>query len=37
MMKIDFVVPWVDGSDPKWRKEKAKYCPEEKKEAIWYN
>lgn len=24
-MKIDFVVPWVDGSDPAWRKEKYKY------------
>ena len=21
-MKIDFVIPWVDGSDPAWRKEK---------------
>ena len=24
-MKIDFVVPWVDGCDPVWRKEKYKY------------
>ena len=24
-MKIDFVIPWVDGSDPVWRKEKNKY------------
>lgn len=24
-MKIDFVIPWVDGSDPSWRKEKYKY------------
>lgn len=24
---IDFVVTWVDGSDPLWRKEKAKYSP----------
>lgn len=31
-MKIDFVVPWVDGSDPEWRKEKAKYCIEPQKE-----
>lgn len=23
--KIDFVITWVDGSDPKWQKEKAKY------------
>lgn len=31
-MKIDFVVPWVDGGDPEWRKEKAKYCAEPEKE-----
>ena len=24
-MKIDFVIPWVDGSDPAWIKEKCKY------------
>ena len=24
-MKIDFVIPWVDGRDPVWRKEKYKY------------
>lgn len=24
-MKIDFVIPWVDGSDPAWVKEKCKY------------
>lgn len=24
-MKIDFVIPWVDGSDPAWQKEKYKY------------
>lgn len=24
-MKIDFVIPWVDGADPVWRKEKYKY------------
>ena len=23
--QIDFVVMWVDGNDPDWRKEKAKY------------
>lgn len=23
--KIDFVIPWVDGSDPKWQKEKEEY------------
>ena len=26
--KIDFVVPWVDGSDINWREEKKKYSPE---------
>ena len=25
-MKIDFVVPWVDGDDPEWLKEKRKYA-----------
>lgn len=25
MEKIDFVVPWVDGGDPEWLREKAKY------------
>ncbi len=25
---IDFVIPWVDGNDPAWRAEKAKYNPE---------
>lgn len=24
-MDIDFVMPWVDGSDPNWQAEKAKY------------
>lgn len=24
-MDIDFVVLWVDGNDPEWRAEKAKY------------
>lgn len=23
--KIDFIMPWVDGNDPDWQKEKAKY------------
>lgn len=27
-MKIDFVITWVDGADPKWLKEKKKYLPE---------
>ena len=25
MEKIDFVITWVDGSDPKWLAEKKKY------------
>lgn len=25
---IDFVIPWVDGSDPVWRAERAKYSPD---------
>ena len=31
--KIDFVVPWVDGSDPAWLKKKAKYTGEESNEG----
>ncbi len=31
---IDFVIPWVDGSDPEWIKEFNKYCPAEKKKSI---
>lgn len=27
-MDIDFVVLWVDGNDPAWQKEKAKYSPQ---------
>lgn len=27
MMKIDFVLTWVDGNDPAWRAEKEKYKP----------
>lgn len=30
-LKIDFVVPWVDGNDPVWIKEFNKYCPDNKK------
>ncbi|WP_156010080.1 stealth family protein [Streptococcus ruminantium] len=29
--KIDFVVTWVDGSDPKWQKQKQQYMSEEDK------
>ena len=25
MQKIDLVYLWVDGNDPKWRREKTKY------------
>jgi len=27
-MKIDFVITWVDGSDPEWLKEKKEYLPD---------
>ncbi len=26
-MMIDFVIPWVDGNDPLWQKEREKYLP----------
>ncbi len=26
--KIDFVLPWVDGSDPDWQRDKAMFSPE---------
>lgn len=29
MQKIDFVVAWVDGSEPEWQKKYLKYRPEE--------
>lgn len=32
-MEIDFVIPWVDGSDPAWRKEKYKYMGIEEPDA----
>lgn len=28
MGKIDFVVDWVDGNDPEWRKERQQYMPQ---------
>ena len=31
--KIDFVIIWVDGSDEKWREEKAKYSPNKNHDA----
>lgn len=33
MNKVDFVVIWVDGSDPNWLKEKNKYSPQKKNET----
>ena len=27
MEKIDFVIAWVDGNDPEWRKQKNEYSP----------
>jgi hypothetical protein len=30
---IDFVIPWVDDSDPEWQAEKAKYSPNKNSEA----
>ena len=32
-MKVDFVIPWVDGSDPVWRAQKRKYQPESERET----
>lgn len=32
-MKIDFVVPWVDGNDPQWKKEKTKYWENGEKDS----
>ena len=31
--KIDIVIPWVDGSDPNWQKEKQKYANKEIEEG----
>lgn len=33
MDKIDFVVTWVNGNDPKWQEERAKYAPADDKMA----
>ncbi len=30
MSKIDFIVLWVDGNDPEWQKERAKYITDKK-------
>lgn len=31
---IDFVITWVDGDDPKWQSEKAKFLKQEHQESI---
>lgn len=31
--KIDFVILWVDGNDPEWLKEKAKYSPKKEEDG----
>lgn len=30
---IDFVVTWVDGEDPAWRAERARYCPGDREDG----
>ena len=32
-MKIDFVIPWVDGNDPHWKAEKAQYLKGEENDS----
>ena len=34
---IDFVIPWVDGSDPEWQKSRRTYRDEEQKASIRSN
>lgn len=36
MEKIDFVIMWVDGNDPKWQEEKAKYEVKKNADATIY-
>lgn len=36
-MDIDFVIPWVDGSDPVWRAEMERYAPVKKNDACSAN
>ena len=36
MEKIDFVIPWVDGSDPEWLAEKRIYKPDMPDDAVRY-
>lgn len=33
MEPIDFVITWVDGSDPAWQKEKAEYFPKKEEKT----
>lgn len=33
MEPIDFVITWVDGSDPAWQKEKAEYSPKKEEKT----
>lgn len=32
-MNIDFIIPWVDGNDPKWKMEKARYQSPEQNDS----
>ena len=32
-MEIDFVLPWVDGADPAWQAQKARFAPAEGQDA----
>ncbi len=36
MEKIDFVIMWVDGNDPKWQKERSKYNPDSNADGSIY-
>ena len=31
MSDIDFIIPWVDGSDPEWLSSYNRYAPAEKR------
>lgn len=33
MEKIDFVIAWVDGNDPEWRKQKNEYSPSKESDS----
>lgn len=35
--RIDFVIAWVDGSDPQWRAQKARYAPQDGGRRALYN